>query len=576
MSDVPLDLDQIEFRWTPDDLAVVASSAGGEATERWRRRLRTWAVSPVEEGVRRVRSSAVYLPYDDGDAALILRSIDALAQQIYPGVTPDRSRIVARALVGPAETLTPCRALELAASRMSLDPEPGQVQPGTNMTPLRMASPQVFLGYPPPNPSPRGLAALVAAVLRSPDEPVTFLLDAQVPLDLTGSPALPLLWLTHQLVTPLISGAEDRECRRWLRAFSTFETGLRQSDGPIGVTFRIEQPRELGDAPPPISAGSSPRPDLEGETALNLVALYDRMGINAVKHLRDLVAGRPSLRSRLEAVYHGRDPQSMAEHRPPPSTSRQRPHQVASPVRAEGEIPTAPEVPKPRTRTDFPFRELYQDLSRHLTWDRERHLAKQEGRAPVRPADKPVRNFRTVIDWFTYASRQRCRLPYEQQRMNVLDELTQSSGARLWPMLEDCYGPRASERMADVLYPVFASAAENLDDLRALYAQMPRVASAGNAIPVLCGLLGPEAGEELERCAFPPLPEQIAKPDAFADNPSGVTGDQDGVLTRFAAWLERRGEWLDPRLGGLLLVIVLGEFLALVIWLIVAVIMHRT
>jgi hypothetical protein len=595
MSDVLLD--QIEFRWTDRDVSAIAAS-NLKTQAMWHKRLKGWVRFRDDEHAAVVAgSSGVYLTFDDGLAALVLRSLDDRAIRVSEAATPDRHEVVARVLVAPGQTLSAQYALELmtrcalelsprtvdggSVRQKVLEPPAGQVLEEGYLPSLRTPawrdSPdrEAFWQEHHPGKQP-GLLQLVAAVLRAPDQPVTFYLDGSTGLDLTDSPASRLLWMLHEVVTPILTDAAGEATYGWRPTFSTFETpDEREPSALPGVTFRMNVQR----------AGTAVYPnhrvpeDLAGNAARSLMRLLDSHRSAARAEVDRIVKDLPHLEDRLRALSdNGRSIAATRTHAPavgvrqgapstdhsyaplPDESGRQATNYAMAADTVPGQIPQSEIQPPADDPRCLP---LYTKLGRFLEWEQTRELERDSGR-DIRPSQKAISDFRTTVAWFGHAAKWNWHLPAEEQDQ-VLQILAER-GPYLKRALRTLYGAQAGERMAHVFYPLFApAAAAGREYLSSFYGEtLRRNPSFAEAVPIMCSLLGPQRGGDLlAEVAFAPLHKNTQSKDPFDPD----QGSREGGRNPLVLGLTMVGKPISEPVAGLLAIacVVLAFLLILIL-----------
>ncbi|MFA1548399.1 hypothetical protein [Actinomadura chokoriensis] len=353
MTEAPIE--QIEFRWDHEyDLTGVASSFDSRTEFRqWNKRLTRYAgiSGRGRTAASESPSSAVYLTYLDGTAALILRSVDPHAVPLDGGghgpsrsAGADRLNMVARALIGPESVLTADIAMRVAAT----DPRnifrhlPGQVGRGAPLTPLtfsHLSGGSSWEDLQRRGQDASGLASLLAAVLEDPARSLTVLLpEEEIRSPLRQSRALALLWATRRTLKALLTDADGRATDGWRAAFSTCEAPLGGGDGrtELAIAFRD---RAL-DGPPVHEGphvvrpddGAGPQGDLSAAAGL-LADAYRVFGDDCYRLVWPVVRGCGSLREKIEAVACSNEITKAIDPRPVAKVRRPARHGLESAVR---------------------------------------------------------------------------------------------------------------------------------------------------------------------------------------------------------------------------------------------------
>ncbi|TYC17719.1 hypothetical protein [Actinomadura syzygii] len=527
MTEVPID--QIEFRWHPqDDLTGIAHSFPyGAQFDRWNSLLKQYAGVSGRGGAvaAQARSSAVYLTYQDGTAALLLRSRDPRALPLFErnarhGAGAGRLDLVARALIAPETVLTAERAMRIMVSDPDalFDPLPGQARPGALQ---RLSWPGIDGGVRPGEKIELQareytgvLAPVLAAVLADPDRPVTVVLPPDdIRQSMWRSRALGLLWASRLLLQPLLRGELGHALHDWRPTFSTCEAPQSSSDGrdDIWLAFRERGPDgpPIGDGPRVVHLAQPLRGQSPLEAAANRLAeIYAADGDQCLQLVANAVRGQRTLADKIEAVAcsHAiaaalspphplsRQPvqpagntRERAVRRPPaehvpaavPATA---PVGEAVPAmagaRASGPPPAAPPEPAQQRRPPAPrpgdkfLSHLYQRLAQ--TRDRQGVLR--------------------TVNWIAARTAAGARLDAAE-----VSEVLETLGRRGW--FADELRPLAAgpERMADLLQPIFAAAGhdERLEaQLRSWHVGGPPPVLA-DALAVLAARLEPDRADWL-------------------------------------------------------------------------------
>jgi hypothetical protein len=593
MSDVRID--QVEFRWHPTyDLSAVASSFENNGMRQWNDLLQGHAgVSRLDRTVPVAPTSAVYLTFRGDNAALILRSLDEGARVLYHQATEDRNALVARALIGPMDALTPSLAMRLAASdlRDVLMPAPGQVDSVT-LPPLgtKQLWSAAAADYSLQQRAQRqpGLAPLVAAVLRDPAHPVTMLLGPeQVGLNLHESPAIYLLWALHKVIHPLLSDVDGQPLDGWKPTFSTFEAPFRGGDGrpTPRVAFRSRPMLDktpLHEAPKVAHEHSQlSRSDLIDAAAIRLAELYEMHGDESDHIIAKVVQHTGGLAERLTAVMHNAEAGGRLGERAPraPVTARsllKKP--VHRPAAAEAaELGQAAEVGQPGQAGQVPQVEFAPAASASgaypgaaVTSDSsvpDPYLARLYER--LRLARDPA-DFHHVMRWISEKAKRRHELGDDE--CNRVWQIMQERG---WFTKEIGNLRAAPERMADLLYPLFAAMIGGTileNKLRSWHGEAPPDPLLLHAIPILSARLDPDRADRLEQCCLPYLVSPAtgqAAPRSDAWNTSGAQADgdfrQEALIPALLRDLLRLPGRLPAGLAGTIIWVALLEAVALLI-----------
>lgn len=224
-------LDQIELRWRQgQDFGPIAFSGDtGRSPYRsmWEQRLKAiGAVGVADAGQPSFPWSCAYLVYER-QAAFLWRTSDKDALSVSTD-RGERHTLVARALVGPSEWLTPGLAILLAESGPvpCLRPGPGQVREGAvlDQVPVRRLDADVRSAEAGLDRRAReapDLERLIAAALTEPDRPHSVMLPGPAFED--GVPAA-LLWGLWEATGRLLGIEGDG----WSWSFSTHEPTSRE------------------------------------------------------------------------------------------------------------------------------------------------------------------------------------------------------------------------------------------------------------------------------------------------------------------------------------------------------------
>ncbi|MFI0370812.1 hypothetical protein ACH35V_23325 [Actinomadura sp. 1N219] len=496
MTEAPID--QIEFRWdSRDDLTGIATSFDRTADfSRWNQLLRQYAgvSGRGNSAAAEAPSSAVYLTYPDGMAALILRCRDPHARPLYDadtrhahGAGAGRLDLVARALIAPRTVLTAQNALRITVTepKVLFEPPPGQAPRGVLP---RLAWPMIRAdvvsarSIEPMARKAQGLAPMIAAVLAGPERPVTVVLP---PDDIRQaahqSRALALLWASRVLLQPIFQGRDDGPAPfGWRPAFSTCEAPLSSSDGRAGLwlTFRdrgLDAP-PVGEAPAVVHLDRSAAGQGVIDAAANRLAeAYRADGDECVSLVERVVRGHRTLSDRIEAIAcseeiaHVLSAQPAVNVRRPPAL---RP--VAATVQAVGPVPAAPArqpsaPPPPDVQDPEPPARRPQPADPHLVG-----LYQRLGSA------HDERDFRRLLTWIAARTARGGRL----DRDGLVLVLKIMDGHR-WFAEPVSTLNAAAERMADLIHPIFASGA---DDER-LEERLARWHGGGRPPPLLADAL---------------------------------------------------------------------------------------
>lgn len=275
-------LDQIELRWPGgQDFGPIAFS-GDTARSRtmWERRLNAIGmVEAPDDGQPPFEWSCAYLRYADA-AAFLWRTSDEHALPVSHD-RAERHALVARALVGPPEALTPRLAISLAASGPvdCLGPQPGRVQEGAPLDPvpvdlLHEAVGATEFGLTQRARTASELEHLVAGVLAEPNQSHSVILPGQEFVKAT--PAV-LLWGLLETAGALL----DTENCGWNWSFSTHEPYSRGqfSGTPPHLVFRSR--RVLGPAID-LCARPGPASSRAARAAERLAGVYRAQGASGV------------------------------------------------------------------------------------------------------------------------------------------------------------------------------------------------------------------------------------------------------------------------------------------------------
>ncbi|TDC67152.1 hypothetical protein E1200_15520 [Actinomadura sp. GC306] len=486
---------QMEFRWrSRDDLGAIASSFHHRGDfDRWNDRLTGYAAvsSRGWTAAAEARSSAVYLTFPDGMAALILRRRDPAALPLhgaqghsFHGAGGDRLHLVARALICSARALTPADAIRIAASDVDglLAQPPGRVASETTLETLRFHSlmSRAVPGEELERRAKRaaGLAPFLAAVLDDPKRAVTVIVpEAGIRAPLHESRALPLLWAAHHVLTPMLTDAAGHLMDGWQQSFSTCEAPLSGGDGrtALAVAFRDRalDAAPLHEGPRPVFPDVRLDPNDVVHIAANLLAdAYLAFGDQSVSLIEKVVDGRAERMERINAVACSAaiaDALAPAEDRPAQVSvrARQSPaHNQPGPVRVEPRpAPSAhhvpPAQPQAAPRRGDPY---LVHLYRLLDEERE--------------ASRALR----IMDWIT--ARSKTGAGPDTAEYSAILQLVEHGG---WFVDRVESLPDGPTRMADLLEPLFA--ADIGDD--GLIEQMRRRSANGTGLPpVIADALG--------------------------------------------------------------------------------------
>ncbi|QKW38293.1 hypothetical protein HUT06_33365 [Actinomadura sp. NAK00032] len=562
MTDAPIH--QIEFRWDPDyDLTGIAWSFESRTQfESWNTRLKKHAGVSARgrSAAAEAPSSAVYLTYPDGMAALILRSVDPRAMSpgnavsgAGRGAGADRLHLVARALIGLSTTLTADIAMLIAASdpRGIFSRLPGQVGRGSPLQPMSFSH-LIGNAAAPEDLEERarrapGLAALLAAVLEDPARPVTMVLPPEeIRGPVASSRALALLWASRRILKPLLTDADGRPLDGWRAAFSTCEAPLTGGDGRTepAVAFRdrgLEGP-PLHEGPREVRPGdpAAPQGDLSAAAGL-LAEAYAAFGDDAARLVRPVVQGCATLQDKIlavacskeitEAIDPGRVPDARQPARVPGRGARWSPVPAPEPVPAAAgpavgprpEPVRAPSVPVP-PRGDRHLVRLYQLL--------------RETTAPAGTA--------RIVDWVAARTARGAVL----DREGFSSVLHVMEGER-WFADRVAGLPDGTARMAALMEPLFAASFgdDALEDrLRRAHANGGLAPVIADALGVLAARLEPDRADWLaERCLGYALAQRAE--DRTAPAGPAPAPPQESVV---AAALLLPGRWLPGTAVGFL------------------------
>jgi hypothetical protein len=229
-------IDQIEFRWQPGrDMAPFAwSFSDARKADFWSSRLAGIFRPPIpnpEQGVP--GTSFFYFAPGDGHAAFVWRQYEQDASRLEDDAA--RRALVARALVGTAEALTPSLAIATCHSSplARLGPPPGQASSARGLSPLargHLAPERATIeALDEAACQEWGLDILIAGALAEPRLPISVMLPATAMLmDPADSPQLLLLWGLWRTTAPLVTVPRPRDEppaeRGW--SFSTYEPPL--------------------------------------------------------------------------------------------------------------------------------------------------------------------------------------------------------------------------------------------------------------------------------------------------------------------------------------------------------------
>ena len=313
-------INQIEFRWQPGkDFSATASSLDNKEVLRgWSSRLSKLArpATPnADAGVP--ESSFVYQTFSDGKAALIWRLYEQDALELFE--QPARQPLVARAIIGRSDLLTPDLALALCHMDFAhrLHQPPGQVPIDASLPVIDGLKLIDEFGLPASGQldalvkKTHGIDSVVATALLKVGKPLSVVLPgSEMIVSPDGSDVLRLLWGLWRVAGPLLASAEGSESSpNW--SFSSYEPPLGSSEArdlPI-VVFRSQEEERGG---PPLSYRSevtvrprSANADVGpgGLAARKLLELMDKVGAAQLRgHLNDLVARYPQSSSRLIAI----------------------------------------------------------------------------------------------------------------------------------------------------------------------------------------------------------------------------------------------------------------------------------
>lgn len=521
MTETPIH--QIEFRWDPDyDLTGIAWSFESRTQfESWNNRLKKHAGVSARgrTAAAEAPSSAVYLTYPDGMAALILRSVDPramspgnAASSAARGAGADRLHLVARALIGLGSTLTAEIAMLVAASdpRGIFSRLPGQVGRGTQLQPMSFTH-LVGNAVATEDLERRarrapGLDALIAAVLENPARPVTMILPPdEIRSPVAASRALALLWASRRILKPLLTDADGRPLDGWRAAFSTCEAPLTGGDGRTepAVAFRergLEGP-PLHEGPREVRPGDAAARQGDLSAAAGLLAdAYAAFGDDAARLVRPVVRDCATLQDKIvavacseeitQAIDPGRVPVAReparglghAVRRPPapepvPSAAPSAATPAAAPPPEPVHAPSVPARPPAPPRGDPHLVRLYQQL--------------RDTTAPAGAA--------RIMDWVAART----------ARGAVLDREGFSSVLRVmegerWFVGRVAGLPDGTARMAALMEPLFAAGFgdDELEDrLRRAHANGGLPPVIADALGVLAARLEPDRADWLaERC----------------------------------------------------------------------------
>jgi hypothetical protein len=554
MTEAPIH--QIEFRWDPDyDLTGIAWSFESRTQfDSWNTRLKKHAGVSARgrTAAAEAPSSAVYLTYPDGMAALILRSVDPRAMSpanaasgAARGAGADRLHLVARALIGLGTTLTPDVAMLIAASdpRGIFNRLPGQVGRGAPLPPMSFS--HLIQNAAVPEDLERraqrapGLAPLLAAVLEDPARPVTMILPAEeIRSPVAESRALALLWASRRILKPLLTDADGRPLDGWRAEFSTCEAPLTGGDGRAepAVAFRErgldgppmhEGPREVRPGDP-----AAPQGDLSAVAGL-LADAYAAFGDDAARLVRPVVRDCTTLRDKIFAVAcsteiaRAIDPGSVPDVREPvraPAHAAQRPPApVREPVPAAAR-PAAPPPPEPVRAPSEPVNAPSAAVRPPAPPRGDPHLVRLYGL--LREITAPAGTVR-ITDWVAARTARGAVLDREG-----FSRVLQIMEGERWFADRVAGLPGGTVRMADLMEPLFAAGLGDaaLEDwLRRAHTNGGLPPVIADALGVLAARLEPDRADWLvERC----LGYAIAqRPDegAAAAEPAPVVRHESAV-----------------------------------------------
>jgi hypothetical protein len=381
------EFDQLEFRWTGEDhrgYSVIASSNSRDS-KYWETVLQPLARPPKVQ-----RSATVVYKIFGEEAAIIFRRIqgppvarDALRAG-QPILDAQRNTLVARALVGPADLLSPPIALACAALGFPscLSPSPGEVREGETLPAVLLSDleaevKETIAELDGLAREDQALELLVAEVLTAPATPLTL----QLPEDLIGSEtATALLWGLWRTTHRFLAEVPD-----W--SFSTGEAPAGNTDPgqlPHLVVQGLPRPGDQRPAAQRDEVIIQPRTvDAEvgslerAPTARLLVAAYRGLPVDTfLRRLDDAAAAGGSLDGRLMAIREKLREFSVPEIEKqlpvaPPEPGEERPRDLPSvpfvPTVGQPEEAGHPHHAKPRSvlgpRRPKPFSHLFERLA---------------------------------------------------------------------------------------------------------------------------------------------------------------------------------------------------------------------
>jgi hypothetical protein len=601
--------DQIEFRWLPQfDFGPIAASNQDDAFRQvWFPRLKKIAAVTEEprDGVSPA-GSLVHIVFDNDTAAVIWRTWQPNAKNL--GNDGKRNALVARALVGTIDVVTPELALALAISHLpaGLGYLPGQVAP-TDILPMVYADEleEITLGARDRlNELARaatGLGLFISATLREPGTPLSVLLPdryaAKRPED---GPQAGLLWGLHSTTGALLTGDFGRPVEGWKWSFSTYEPPHRENDQRSlpHVTFRR---RHLEDSAPPSSLREETivRPydgaeqsgwagDLEGRVGDCLALAYRELGQSGLDPiLKDIATRFRNLKDRLGAVLT--EPQ-LAGYRQP-AAETEPPHQAiaskagtgAPAADAQGPYQRHPAEP---TRADIPAHSAHPPDPR--TGTPRFTGGEQAGQASVW-AEATSRNDRDDLFFALYQRLGRVRgrhdfadtVAWISARAARDETLPAADWGEALGLLsrDDWYiadlheqFPRFQvvERLADLLYPVLAERLREEHGLAYLdrwFAGLDTPHEVLQAIAVISARVDKHTATAIQHRVLPWLVKRPVSALVTAGPGDPPQNDQTGQPDEPKDhWSALRWPWrLPPTVASIALVIMLLEALAIIV-----------
>jgi hypothetical protein len=369
------EIDQVELRWTGENqsgFSIIAVSDTCDS-ETWAPRLQPIARPPKLQQLVTV----IYQIFGD-DAAVIFRVMMPSAASAELPATPDslpaviqpaRDSLVARALVGPRELLSPEIALASSFSAISpadfpsfLVPAPGKVLAGDRLPTVSRSALDSLMKRVAPNlddlaRDDSALEPVIAAALTNPAVTLTLQLP---PHEVGAQSVVALLWGLWRTTSPLLAAAPG-----WQWSFSTGEAPL--GDTELGsLPHLIVQSLPSRFDPPPsvqLDAENIVQPRTNGISvgrgenivaARLLVTSYRNQSIeDFMARLRKISAHGGTLGSRLAAITADLgDSRTMTPASGTVSSSRDRTWDDAPPVQKTGARHRA--APAPLLNDAFP------------------------------------------------------------------------------------------------------------------------------------------------------------------------------------------------------------------------------